>query len=92
MKMVGDNWRVFLVYLAVASLFSIISAIIYKPMEPTEEQIQKVGIGFFVQILRIYRFEHEFNKKGSNLGGRHRVRLRAKGRKGSEETESRKPH
>ena len=90
MKMVGDNWRVFLVYLAVASLFSIISAIIYKPMEPTEEQIQKVGIVFF-QILRIYRSEHEFNK-GSNLGGRHRVRLRAKGRKGGEETESRKPH
>ncbi|PAV78646.1 hypothetical protein WR25_12817 [Diploscapter pachys] len=43
MKMVDDNWRVFLVYLAVASLISIISAIIYKPMEPTEEQIQKVA-------------------------------------------------
>ncbi|KJH40396.1 hypothetical protein DICVIV_13651 [Dictyocaulus viviparus] len=42
MSFLGENWRLFLVYLAGCSLICTISAIIYVSMEPSTEQIEKI--------------------------------------------------
>ncbi|VDM59791.1 unnamed protein product [Angiostrongylus costaricensis] len=44
MDIVGENWRLFLIYLAGCSLICIFSAIVYVPMEPSSEQIEEVSI------------------------------------------------
>ncbi|KAE9413257.1 hypothetical protein Angca_006266, partial [Angiostrongylus cantonensis] len=67
MDVVGENWRLFLIYLAGCSLICIFSAIVYVPMEPSSEQIEEIELSNSehvakgVAIERLARPKPRFN-------------------------------
>ncbi|CAD6187578.1 unnamed protein product [Caenorhabditis auriculariae] len=66
MYLVGNNWRIFSIFIALVTLLCIISAIIYRPIEATADQIEKVA-----QIVEEYEQSHPHDKEATKLGSHH---------------------